>query len=337
MLLSGYSACWNAFARDYPLVPCVEQLLSFCDEVVVADGGSQDGSYEFLQVWAARDARLRVTERPVDPQHPRWALDADGRLKAHARAQCRGDFCFQADLDEIAADDAGPLIRQLCATWPQGRAGDEIVVALPFVEYWGSLYQVRADIPVNFPRLSRNAPTITHDVPRRARRFDSNGDLCIALYASDSCDYVHRDSYEALRVVPLWSSDRESRRRDPLQRSEWQIDFNTAIEELPTIFHLSWLDIERKLRHYRDHWPAFHASLYDVERADCPPAPDGRAWKDLSDEDVRAAAAIFAEEGPRIMHGKGEVGPTIRVGKAPPRVAWDWIAARCALESACPA
>lgn len=328
MKLSGYTTCWNGIERDYPLVPCIEQLLSFCDELVVADGGSRDGSLEFLRAWQARDPRLRIVEHPVDMTNPRWALDADGKLKAHARAACEGAFCFQADLDEIAADDAGPKIRAICDRWPEGRAGDEIVVALPFVEYWGSLDTVRADIPVCFPRLSRNSPNTTHGVPRRARRFDRNSELFVAPYASDSCEYIHRVSYEALHIVPLFRSPHEDLRAAPLHRSKWQVEMNTAIEEHATIFHLSWLDIERKLRHYRDHWPQFHASLFDVSIDDCPPAPDGRPWRQLSDAEIRSAAARFAREGPRILHGNAEPGPTITVGKTPPRVAWDWIAAR---------
>lgn len=333
MLLSGYTTSFDAIARDYPILQCVQQLLEFCDEVVVVDAGSRDGTRELLSRHCEREPRLRLFDRPVDFDHPRWALAIDGKLKAFARDQCRGSFCFQADLDEIVADDAGATIRSLCDHWPD----DEVVLAFPFVEYWGSVHAVRADIPTCFPRLSRNLEWITHDVPLRARRFDRDGELHVAPYESDSCEYVHRVSYEPLRVVPLVDPTLDALRQaatdSALERSRWQIEFNRLIERIPTVFHLSWLDVERKLSHYRDHWPRFHASLFDVDVSDCPPAPGGRAWAELDDEELRLAAARFVAEGPRVLHGAARPGPTIRVGKLPPRVVWDWIEARSKAEA----
>jgi hypothetical protein len=47
--ISGYTTSKNVISSDYPWKESIESLLNFCDEVVVVDGGSDDGSYEELK------------------------------------------------------------------------------------------------------------------------------------------------------------------------------------------------------------------------------------------------------------------------------------------------
>ena len=346
--LSAYTTAFEAITREYPLRECLTQLASFCDEVVVVDAGSTDGTWDMLGVLARELPQLRIERRAVGFDDPRWALALDGGLKAEARALCSGEFCWQADLDEIPADDAGPMLRALIdeasRVWPD----EWHLVAPVFVEYWGSLERARIDVPACFPRLSHNHRDITHGVSRPWRRFDARGRLCAALHKSDSCEYVHRVSYEALPLVSLLPPELDQLRQraafaptgrgdEPaaeeldaaLARSRYQVAFNEVIERTATVFHLSWLDIERKLRHYREHWPAFHASLFDAAAERSTPSLFDKPWCDVGDAELECKAAEVAKEGPRVLHGESPgIGQCIRIGKAPPRCAHAWIEAR---------
>jgi len=62
--LSGYTISINCISLDYPLFECVNSMLPICDEVVVSDAGSTDGTLEKLKEYAAREPKLRIVHHP---------------------------------------------------------------------------------------------------------------------------------------------------------------------------------------------------------------------------------------------------------------------------------
>ena len=77
-------------------------MLNFCDQVVVVDGGSTDGTWEKLQEMSAahEEGRLLIHKQERDWNSKRFAV-FDGLQKALARALCTGEFCWQQDSDEV--------------------------------------------------------------------------------------------------------------------------------------------------------------------------------------------------------------------------------------------
>lgn len=79
-----------------PLYEAIDSLSSqtFADfEVITVDDGSADGSYEVLDEWSERDARVRVIR-----QEPAGIVPA----LEHARAAARGRYLARMDSDDIA-------------------------------------------------------------------------------------------------------------------------------------------------------------------------------------------------------------------------------------------
>ena len=72
--ISGYTTVMDAESQEYPWKRCVESLLGFCDEVVVVDGGSTDGTWESLLEWSGGEPRLVIHKEIRDWSHPRFAL-----------------------------------------------------------------------------------------------------------------------------------------------------------------------------------------------------------------------------------------------------------------------
>jgi GT2 family glycosyltransferase len=64
--ISGYTVSFNCITHDSPLVPSIRSMLGFCDEVVVVDAGSSDGTIDLLHEIARTDPRLRVVREFVD-------------------------------------------------------------------------------------------------------------------------------------------------------------------------------------------------------------------------------------------------------------------------------
>lgn len=69
MKISGYTCVRNAFKLDYCVELAIKSLLPICDEVVVSDSESEDGTYEMLASWAEREPKLRITNYPWPNPH----------------------------------------------------------------------------------------------------------------------------------------------------------------------------------------------------------------------------------------------------------------------------
>jgi glycosyltransferase involved in cell wall biosynthesis len=135
-------------------------MLGMCTEVVVVDGGSDDGTWEELQEWATTEEKLNAFKIERDWNHPRFAV-FDGAQKAEARSRCTGEFCWQQDADEIIHENDYEKIVSLLRAFPT----QIDIICLPVVEYWGSKGKVRLDVNPWKWRLSRNKENITHGIP----------------------------------------------------------------------------------------------------------------------------------------------------------------------------
>lgn len=300
--LSGYTTTRNSVRQSYPFKESIESMLGFCDEVVVVDACSDDGTWEILREMAARDGRIKTSQLELDWSDARFGL-YDGMLKAEARRKCLGKFCWQQDTDEIVSPDDCDKIRKLVFDF-----SSHYMLALPVIEYWGSLEKVRVDVNPWKWRLSRNLPIITHGVPVSMRRFDASGKMFSA--GSDGCDLIHAETGEPIPFLTFYTYDIEEMRlralngdRDALRKySAW---LNDVVKNLPSVFHFSWLDIARKIRLYRDYWQAHWSSLFGHTVGDV--ADDNmffsKRWEDVSDAEIDALADRLAREmGGWIFH-----------------------------------
>jgi glycosyltransferase involved in cell wall biosynthesis len=97
--ISGCVICWQEADR---IADCVRSL-AFCDEVVVVDSGSTDGTQRI-----ARELGARVVENQPFPGHR--------EQKQFAVEQAQHDFVFCLDADERATPALADRVRQLAAT-----------------------------------------------------------------------------------------------------------------------------------------------------------------------------------------------------------------------------
>lgn len=128
--ISGFTLARNCIIGDYCIQECVESLLLVCDEVVVSDGGSSDGTRELIERMADKDSRIRLVEyewrfpKGDSKWFTNWINDARGHLKYPTMVQL--------DADEILSDskECHAAIREAAET------GDALRVDR--VNYWRS-------------------------------------------------------------------------------------------------------------------------------------------------------------------------------------------------------
>lgn len=161
--LSGVVVCQD---NESTIGPVLNTLARVCDEIVVVDGGSRDGTAEI----AGRHPLVRLFDHPFDGNL--------GRQKNYGFDRARGDWILSLDTDELLGERSlrwiPRLIRLRFAHW------------YAFPRYWLVERQGRtcylADRPF-YPdrtvRLFRNEPDFRYDLsrspihhpfPRTARR-----------------------------------------------------------------------------------------------------------------------------------------------------------------------
>ena len=304
--VSGYTTTYNCISQGYPYGESIESLLGFCDEVVVMDAGSDDGTWETLQAMASGDDRIKVYQHIVDYKSKRFAVE-DGAQKARARAKCTMDFCWQMDSDEIVSANAKEKILKICQQFPKFVD----IIALPVVEYWGSTAKIRMDINPWKWRLSRNKPTITHGVPKELRLKDSEGRL-YSKPGTDGCDYINVQTFERLPHASFYTQEAHNVRINAIMGNESAFNeygrwFVNVISAMPFVHHYSWLNIERKIKTYKNYWQQHWESLYDIQQEDT--AENNmffdKPWSEVSDDEITQMAKDLAEKtGGHVFHSK---------------------------------
>ena len=328
--ISGYTTTYNCVLGGYPFRQSVASLLGFCDEVVVVDGGSSDGTLEVLRAMQAEDDRIVIHIQPRDWTEPRSAV-FDGQQKALARAICTGDFCWQQDSDEVVHETAYQKVRDMVASFPV----NVDLIALPVVEFWGKTEKVRIDVNPWKWRISRNLPHITHGIPGHLRRFDSEGRLYSQM-GSDGCDYIRSDNFQPIVCANFMTKSAEEARQAALSGSAEALDmfqtwFRGMVEAIPTVRHYSWWDMRRKIRSYRGFWQRHWESLFDVKREDTSENNMffDKPWTEVTDAEIDDLAdRLQREMGGWIFHQKinwNRRTPHITVPFTHPVVIEEWL------------
>ena len=251
--LSGYTTTFDCFRQKYPFEASIGSMLDFCDQVVVVDGGSSDGTWERLQDLSSENENLIIHKQARDWSDPRFAV-FDGLQKALARAMCTSEFCWQQDSDEVVHENDHEKIKELASGLPT----NVDLVALPIIDLWGDKNKTRIDVNPWKWRLSRNRPHITHGIPSHLRKYDSDGKL-YSSPGTDGCDYIRCDTFESVPFVNFYTPESHSLRERALSLNDDALDeyatwFSAVTKQLPSVYHYSWVDIGRKIRTYRDYW-----------------------------------------------------------------------------------
>ncbi len=326
--LSGYTTVRNVIDSDYPWEQSIKSLLGFCDEVVVLDGGSDDGTYEKMLEWSGIESKLIVKQIKRDLSDPKFAL-FDGHNKAIARTLCTGEWCWQQDVDEIVHEDDYQKIKLLIRQLPKSMN----LLCLPVIEYWGKNKKVRVDVNPWKWRLSRNDTHITHGIPAQHRKYDEKGQLY--SLGSDGCDYVHNDNYAPIPHASFYTPELHQVRLQALNKDSNSLQayenyMNQVVNQLPGVYHYSWYDIKRKIYTYKNYWSKHWNSMYNTKVEDLPENNMffDKKWSEVTDDEIKKLAIKLEKElGGWIFHSKVDFSkstPWIEIKRSEPALAKKW-------------
>ncbi len=304
--ISGYTTTYNCISQKYPFIESIKSMLGFCDEVIVVDGGSEDGTLNKLHELEESDDRVKIIINKRDWNNKRFAV-FDGDQKAVARSHCSSEWCWQQDSDEIVHEDDYEKVQNIIKMTPKSYD----LVALPVIEYWGSKEKVRMDINPWKWRLSKNKEYITHGIPDQLRAIDEDGQL-YAKQGTDGCDYINKSNFKIIPFVNFYNQEVHNVKMHAVSGNKeaqeiYENWFNNITNVFPSVFHYSWYDLERKINTYKNYWSKHWQSLYDIAQEDIPENNMffNKSWSDVTDADVSLLASRLEEEmGGWIFHNK---------------------------------
>lgn len=108
MEVSGFTIIRNGVKFAYPFKEAILSILPLCDEFIINVGISDDGTLEMVK--GLNDERIKVIQRHWD-----MSLRKDGELLSvetnHALKECKGDWCFYIQSDEVLHEKYIPCVR----------------------------------------------------------------------------------------------------------------------------------------------------------------------------------------------------------------------------------
>jgi len=98
--ISVYTTCRDAIDNEFTLFEGLIQALKFCDEFVYVDGGSVDGTLEYMNMLMKRFPQIRAYRYNECFDDTRLYAE----MKNKALECCTGDWVFLMDADEVYDD-----------------------------------------------------------------------------------------------------------------------------------------------------------------------------------------------------------------------------------------
>jgi ADP-heptose:LPS heptosyltransferase/glycosyltransferase involved in cell wall biosynthesis len=306
--IAGYTHVLNAESQGFPYEQSIRSMLGFCDTVVVVEGGSTDGTKETLdKLKEEHGERLNVIEHQWDWDEPAM----DGMQKAFGRAMCDvgpNDFLWQQDADEVVHEKDYAKIKKFVKRFPK----DTDLVSLPVVELWGDKETVRTDRHSWKWRLSRNNFRITHGINKHAKVFDeSTGKTFARKNMSDGCEYIDIMTGDMIPHKNFYDTRLDFLRQKNVE--EYADNMNRIFDELPSVYHYSWCDLERKVRNFKDFWDKCWSNLYNEQN------PVKRFPDVNTNEDITNKANELKKQG-----GEHFSAPTFKLNNAGPQNMLRW-------------
>jgi hypothetical protein len=138
MKISGFTIARNIVKYNYPVKQAILSILPICDEFIVNVGDSDDGTLDLIK--SINDPRIKIVQRKWDMSLSMAVLDVE---TDYALSQCRGDWAFYIQTDEVVHEDDLLLAKQYMAKNLKNLNVDGF--QFKWLHFYGSFYRYRID------------------------------------------------------------------------------------------------------------------------------------------------------------------------------------------------
>jgi hypothetical protein len=148
-MISGFMIAKDVLKQGYPFVEAIASALPLCDEFLISEGYSNDGTYEVIQQIAQLNNKVKVHRQMWPSGAKSGAYLAD--LTNFVRRKCRFPYIFSVQANEVVHEESAPFIKALPQMYPTVNT-----FSLPYVQ----LLETEKVTEGFRLRFSRNLPEI---------------------------------------------------------------------------------------------------------------------------------------------------------------------------------
>jgi hypothetical protein len=114
-MISGFMIVKNVLGQGYPFVEAIASALPICDEFLISDGYSSDGTYEVLEKISSLNPKVKVY-RYQWPDKKDLTVLAD--VTNEVRSKCRFEYIFSVQANEVIHEQSAPFIKAIPSMLP---------------------------------------------------------------------------------------------------------------------------------------------------------------------------------------------------------------------------
>jgi hypothetical protein len=115
-MISGFIIVKDVLKPGYPFVEAIASALPICDEFLISDGYSTDGTYEVVERIAKMNSKVKVF-RQEWPKEKKFTVLAE--VTNWIRAKCNGDYIFSIQANEVVHEESVKILRALPEMCPK--------------------------------------------------------------------------------------------------------------------------------------------------------------------------------------------------------------------------
>jgi glycosyltransferase involved in cell wall biosynthesis len=121
----------DVLSQEYPFVEAIAQALPICDEFLISDGYSTDGTYEVLAEISKLNPKIKVYR---DHWPPLNSLSVLRDVTNILRRRCTGRYIFYVQANEVVHEQSAMVIKELPEMWP-----NVMFFSLPYIQLVGTV------------------------------------------------------------------------------------------------------------------------------------------------------------------------------------------------------
>ena len=140
----------NCINQGYPFKQAIAASLPLCDEFIVVDGLSTDGTFEVLR--SLRNSKIKIFQDEWSDHGKKSEVIRDAINHAIGRAS--GNYIFHVDANEIIDPEALERIRELPIVFPE-----TTLFALPYYQFMGK-YLFNEEFRIRFGKKSSSIVSV---------------------------------------------------------------------------------------------------------------------------------------------------------------------------------
>lgn len=114
-MISGFMIIKNVLKQGYPFVEAVASALPICDEFLISEGYSSDGTFEIVEKMAKLNRKIKVF-RQEWPSSKRFSILAE--VTNSIRKKCKFDYILSLQANEIIHEDSTEFVKCLPQIFP---------------------------------------------------------------------------------------------------------------------------------------------------------------------------------------------------------------------------